>query len=215
MSAPLRERLNSLYAAFKLAKIDFLLKAFDDDIEFISYSPLEAFPFLGHHRGKAAFADLLKAGYREFEFIAYERVFTVCEGEDAAAVILFARFTHRRTGRPISTKIAYFMRLRQGLITELREFMDSFGALGNCSDGRWALNKAKVRGRLSLGRVGNARFEEVSVQGIAYTVVSAAIPRSAASSIAGRKPEVSRMFVTFLSATTDSVAKIAREDANP
>ena len=125
----LRERLKSLYAAFKLANVDFLLNAFADDTEFISYSPLEVFPFLGHHRGKAAMAEVLKAGYEQFEFITYEPVFTVCEESEAAAVIVFARFVHRRTGRSISTMIAHFFRFRQGQIVELREFMDSFGAV--------------------------------------------------------------------------------------
>ncbi len=129
MGSRLRERLEALYAAFKFANVEFLLNAFDSDIEFISYSPLEVFPFLGHHRGKAAMAEVLRAGYEQFEFITYEPVFTVCEGEDAAAVIVFARFTHHRTGRSISTMIAHFLRFRQGLIIELREFMDSFGAV--------------------------------------------------------------------------------------
>ena len=129
MTPPLRERLETLYSAFKLAKIDFLLNAFDPDIEFISYSPLEVFPFLGHQRGKAAMAEILRVGYEQFEFMTYEPVLMVCEGEDAAAVMVFARFTHHRTGRSISTMIAHFLRFRQGLIIELREFMDSFGAV--------------------------------------------------------------------------------------
>ncbi|MDR3420043.1 MAG: nuclear transport factor 2 family protein [Xanthobacteraceae bacterium] len=128
MNVSLRERLNSLYAAFKLGKIDFVLNSFDDDIEFISYSPTEVFPFLGHHRGKAAMAEVLKSGYEEFEFISYEPVFMVCEAEDAA-VVSFARFIHRRTGRSVSTMIAHFLRFRQGRVVELREFMDSFHAV--------------------------------------------------------------------------------------
>lgn len=128
MTETLRERLYSLYAAFKHGKIDFLLNAFDDDIEFISYSPVEIFPFLGHHRGKAAMAKILKAGYKEFEFLAYEPVFMVI-GAEEAAVIIFARFIHRRTGRSVSVMIAHFARFRQGRIIELREFMDSFTAV--------------------------------------------------------------------------------------
>ena len=98
--------------AFRLANIDFLLNAFDDEIEFIIYSPIEVFPFLGHHRGKAAMAKVLKSGYEEFEFVTYEPVFMVCEAEDAA-VIVFARFIHRRTGRSISVMIAHFIRFRR------------------------------------------------------------------------------------------------------
>jgi uncharacterized protein len=121
----LRERLTSLYGAFRRANVDFLLNAFDDDIEFISYSPIEVFPFLGHHRGKAAMAEVLRAGYAEFEFVTYEPIFMVCEADDAA-VITFARFIHRKTGRSISTMIAHFLRFQRGQIVELREFMDSF-----------------------------------------------------------------------------------------
>jgi ketosteroid isomerase-like protein len=128
MVEPLRERLYSLYAAFRLGNVDFVLNAFDDNIEFISYSPIEIFPFLGHHRGKEAIAKVLKAGYDEFEFIAYEPVFMVCEADDAA-VVLFVRFVHRKTGRSITTMIAHFMRFKQGRIIELREFMDSFNAV--------------------------------------------------------------------------------------
>lgn len=125
MTESVRERLNAIYEAFRQAKIDFVLNAFDDDVDFISYSPLEVFPFLGHHRGKAAMAEVLKSGYLQFEFITYQPVFTVCEGDDAA-VIIFARFIQRRTGRSISTMIAHFLRFRNGRIVELREFMDSF-----------------------------------------------------------------------------------------
>jgi len=125
----LRERLETLYAAFRLAKVNFLLNAFADDVEFISYSPLDVFPFLGHHGGKAAMAEVLRAGYEEFEFLTYEPILTVCGGDEAAAVIVFARFIHRRTGRSISTMIAHFLRFRDGRIIELREFMDSFGAV--------------------------------------------------------------------------------------
>jgi uncharacterized protein len=125
MTGSVRERIDAIYEAFRQARVDFVLNAIDDDVEFISYSPVEIFPFLGHHRGKAAMAEVLKSGYAQFEFITYQPVFTVCEGEEAA-VIIFARFVQRRTGRSISTMIAHFLRFRHGRIVELREFMDSF-----------------------------------------------------------------------------------------
>lgn len=128
MTESLRQRLDAIYEAFRRAKIDFVLNAIDDDVEFISYSPVEIFPFLGHHRGKTAMAEVLKTGYAQFEFITYQPVFTVCEGEDAA-VIIFARFVQRRTGRSISTMIAHFLRFRHGRVVELREFMDSFNTV--------------------------------------------------------------------------------------
>jgi hypothetical protein len=38
----------------KLGQFDFVLNSIDDDIEYISYSPIKVFPFLGHRRGKVA-----------------------------------------------------------------------------------------------------------------------------------------------------------------
>jgi len=58
MTESARERLSAIYEAFRQAKVDFVLNAIDDDVEFISYSPIEVFPFPrtssrqgGHGRG--------------------------------------------------------------------------------------------------------------------------------------------------------------------
>ena len=50
MTDVLRGRLRTLYAAMKKGQLDFVLNAIHDDIEFISYSPIKVFPFLGHRR---------------------------------------------------------------------------------------------------------------------------------------------------------------------
>lgn len=133
MSDALRERLNTLYAAVKLGQIDFVLNALDDDIEYISYSPIKVFPFLGHRRGKVAMAAVLRGAHLAFEFVSCEPVSMVIEehtasGEEKAAVILFTRAVDRLTGRSIQGALAHFMRLRNGKVVELREFMDSFHA---------------------------------------------------------------------------------------
>src|SRR5262249_32227075 len=52
-------------------------------------------------------------------------------------------------------------------------------------------------------------------QGISNTVVSSAMPRSAARCIIGCNPELSRILMAFLSSTTDLVTKIEREEASP
>ena len=48
MQDVLRGRLTMLYAAMKKGQLDFVLNAIHGDIEFISYSPIKVFPFLGH-----------------------------------------------------------------------------------------------------------------------------------------------------------------------
>lgn len=128
MNEILRERLNALYAAMKLGQLDFVLNAFDADIEYISYAPIKVFPFLGHRRGKAAMAGVLRGAHEAFEFISCEPVWTVIES-DNAAVTLFTRVIHRETGRSVQGMLAHFLRFRNGKIIEVREFMDSFHAV--------------------------------------------------------------------------------------
>jgi ketosteroid isomerase-like protein len=127
MSEALRERVVALYAALRLGQLDFVLNAVDDDIEFISYSPIEVFPFFGHRRGKAAMAEVIRQAHREFEFFTCEPIFMVLDTE-GVAVILFIRVVHRMTGRSVQQAMAHFIRLRDGKIVELRQFMDSFDA---------------------------------------------------------------------------------------
>jgi uncharacterized protein len=127
MNDILRERLRTLYAAVKLGQIDFVLNSVDDNIEYISYSPIKVFPFLGHRRGKAAMSEVLRGAHMAFDFVSCEPVSIVIESEMAASVI-FTRAVSRQTGRSVQGMLAHFMRFRDGKIVELREFMDSFSA---------------------------------------------------------------------------------------
>ncbi|MCL4712059.1 MAG: hypothetical protein KJZ73_12520 [Pseudorhodoplanes sp.] len=52
----------------------------------------------------------------------------VTEGDDDAMIVL-ARLRQRASGRAIQLFVADFLRLRQGRIVELRQFMDSFDAV--------------------------------------------------------------------------------------
>ena len=127
MSEMLRERLRTLYAAVKLGQIDFVLNSVDDDIEYISYTPVKVFPFLGHRRGKAAVSEALRGAHLAYELISCEPVSMVVE-DDNAATIVFTRSISRATGRSIQGMLAHFLRFRDGKIIEVWEFMDSFGA---------------------------------------------------------------------------------------
>jgi uncharacterized protein len=127
MSAVLRERLSTLYAAVKLGQIDFVLNAIDDDVEYISYAPVKVFPFLGHHRGKAAVSSALRGAHLAFDLVSCQPVSMVIEADHAATVV-FTRVVSRTTGRSVQGMVAHFMRFRDGKLIEIREFMDSFSA---------------------------------------------------------------------------------------
>lgn len=127
MNDVLRERLSTFYAAVRLGRLDFVLNAFDDDVEYISYAPIKVFPFLGRRRGKAAMSESLHGAQAAFEFLSCEPISMVVELE-SAAVMLFARTISRATGRSVQGMLAHFVRFQNGKIVELREFMNSFDA---------------------------------------------------------------------------------------
>jgi ketosteroid isomerase-like protein len=60
--------------------------------------------------------------------LTYQPIFVVADKEEAA-VIVMVKLRQRTTGRIIQLLNAHFIRLHNGLIIELREFMDSFEAV--------------------------------------------------------------------------------------
>jgi ketosteroid isomerase-like protein len=128
VSADLRAKLYELYSAFAEGRIDFVLSHFDDQATFTSYAPIDVFPYLGRQSGKAAIAAMMKNQHAEYEHLTYQPIFMVVE-TDVAAVIVMVRLKQRSTGRIIQLVNAHFLRLRNGRIVELREFMDTFDAV--------------------------------------------------------------------------------------
>lgn len=128
MSEQMRARLYDLYAAFRMGRLDFVLNSFAQDAEFISYAPVDVFPYLGRRYGSQAIAAMMKQVHAEFEYVAYQPIFMVVEKDDAA-VIVMARLRQRSTGRMLAFLQAHFIRFRNDMIVELREFMDSFDAV--------------------------------------------------------------------------------------
>jgi ketosteroid isomerase-like protein len=128
MSEFLRKRLYDLYAAYAAGEIETVLREFDDNVVMTSYAPVEIFPFLGRKRGKTALADTMRTIRDGYDYLTYQPIFMVTEHDDAAVIVL-ARLRQRASGRVIQLFVADFLRLSQGRIVELRQFMDSFDAV--------------------------------------------------------------------------------------
>jgi ketosteroid isomerase-like protein len=122
-----RKRLTAIYTAYEKGDLDAVVAAFDDNADFISYVPLQVFPYLGHRAGKEAIAASLRAVRERFDFISYKPSFIVVENDNAAAIIEM-RLKQRATDRIINVRLGHFMRFAQGRIIEFREFTDSFDA---------------------------------------------------------------------------------------
>jgi ketosteroid isomerase-like protein len=124
----LRKRLAAIYTAYEKGDFDTALSAFDDEADFISYLPVDIFPYLGRRRGRTAIAEMMLGVRAQFEFLSYKPTFMVVEGEDAAAIIEM-RVKQRSTGRVINVNLGHFIHFRGGRIVDFREFTDSFDAV--------------------------------------------------------------------------------------
>jgi hypothetical protein len=128
MSNDLRARLYEVYEAFREGRIDSALKFFDENAVFTSYAPVDIFPHLGRQVGKPAIAAMMANMHAEFEHLTYSPIFMVAE-RDAAAAIIMVRLRQRSTNRIIHLFSAHFVQSHDGMISEIREFMDSFDAV--------------------------------------------------------------------------------------
>lgn len=96
-----------------------------DDIDSITYAPIELFPHLGQHRGKAWAAEAIRTQQERYSSRRFEAKFIAVEGPKAAAILQVA-LQKRSDQRIIRFEIAEFFTLRDGLVAEHRSFFDSF-----------------------------------------------------------------------------------------
>lgn len=121
MSADLRRRINDLCRDFMLGRLDVVLGAVDDDIDFSIYAPPDIVASQGRKHGKAALAAIWLKLQSEFEYLKY-RPHVLNGVADMVAVVIAADLRHRSSGDVVSLFIADFIRFRRGRIVEMREF---------------------------------------------------------------------------------------------
>ena len=113
--------LNAIYARDVAKALTFL----DDEFDFVGHVPVELFPHLGARHGKAEIAETLNAVQERYASMHHEVLFIAADG-DRVATIVRAHLRKRSNDRMIEILSADFYTLRNGLIIEQREFLDSF-----------------------------------------------------------------------------------------
>lgn len=120
-----RVALDDVIDAFQCGDHKRLASRYDDDVDWHLHAPVTVFPFAGFRRGKNEVLAGLAVVYQSFEVASYEVPLRLVDG-DLAATIAEIKVVQRATGRVIRSRLASFMRFRDGKMIEYRGFTDSF-----------------------------------------------------------------------------------------
>jgi ketosteroid isomerase-like protein len=120
-----RQRVLDYLDAFYSGDLVRTLDCFDDEIDIITYAPVELFPHLGHKHGKAWVPEALQTQKKRYLSRKYEIKFMAVEADKASAMLRL-RMEKRNDRRIVQFDVAEFYTLRDGRIVEFRSFFDSF-----------------------------------------------------------------------------------------
>lgn len=120
-----RQRVLNLLDTYYSGDIEGALARLSDDIDYIAAAPIDILPHLGHRHGKAEIRKMWQTVHARYSSMRHELPFVVAE-RDHVAVLVRAFFRKRGNDRIVQFDIAVFFTLRDGLITQIREVIDSF-----------------------------------------------------------------------------------------
>ena len=120
-----RQRVLDYLEAFYAGDVLRTLDCCDDEIDIITYAPVELFPHLGHKHGKAWMPEAIQNQKKRYLSRKYEIKFMAVEG-GKASVMSRLRMEKRNDRRVVQFDVAEFFTLRDGRILEYRSFFDSF-----------------------------------------------------------------------------------------
>jgi ketosteroid isomerase-like protein len=120
-----RQRVLKFLDIYYSGDIDGALARCTDDIEFAANAPVDLLPHMGHRKGKAAIREMWTAVHHRYSEMRCDVPILVAEGDKVAANIRVF-FRKRSNGRMVQFDIAAFITLRDGLIAQIREIIDTF-----------------------------------------------------------------------------------------
>jgi ketosteroid isomerase-like protein len=101
-----------------------LMSFFSEDITYQMIGSWSMFPFSGPARGKAAVTHAFRHIFTHFQSLGSDVHDIVIDG-DRVAVRRTTRLRNLGTGRSAGIAVTDFLRVRDGLVTELTELLDS------------------------------------------------------------------------------------------
>jgi uncharacterized protein len=101
---------------------------YHDDVDYIGYAPIEFFPGMGVKRGKAELMSAVASLHERYSSMRHEIEFIAAEG-DSVATRLRVHMQKQANDRILQFQVANFFKLKDGLIMQQRQFIDSFDVL--------------------------------------------------------------------------------------
>ena len=120
-----RQRVLNMLETFYSGDIEGALARCSDDVDYIASAPIDILPHMGHRHGKAEVRQMWQIVHARYSSMRHEVAAIVAEG-DKVAVDIRVFFTKRSNGRIVQFDLAVFFALRDGLIAQIREIMDTF-----------------------------------------------------------------------------------------
>jgi limonene-1,2-epoxide hydrolase len=120
-----RQRVLDYLGAFYAGDASGAQDCCDDEIDSITYAPIELFPHLGHKHGKAWVAEAIRIQHERYTNRRTEVTFIAVDGLKVATMQRVF-FEKRNDHRLIQAEVAEFFTLHAGRIITHRLFFDSF-----------------------------------------------------------------------------------------
>jgi ketosteroid isomerase-like protein len=122
---PNRQRVLDFLDTLYSGDLEGALARCTDDVEFLANAPVDILPHMGHRRGKSELREMWATVLARYSELRCEVPIIVAEG-DRVAVNIRVFFRKSINRRVVQFDIAAFYRLRDGLICDIREIIDTF-----------------------------------------------------------------------------------------